>query len=57
MTGLLTFVEARKNGLGPVVGLNGARALALSDDGRHLYVAGSLDDAVAVFAATRRPAR
>ena len=38
-------------------GLNGARALALSDDGLHLYVAGAGDNAVAVFAATRRPAR
>ncbi|MEO8195215.1 MAG: beta-propeller fold lactonase family protein [Thermoanaerobaculia bacterium] len=48
-TGLLTFVEAKKDGLSGVDGLNGARALALSDDGRHLYVAGALDNAVAVF--------
>jgi uncharacterized repeat protein (TIGR01451 family) len=48
-SGLLTFVEARKDGLGGVDGLNGARALALSDDGHHLYVVGSVDNAVAVF--------
>ncbi len=48
-TGLLTFVEAKKDGLSGVDGLNGARALALSEDGHHLYVAGSLDNAVAVF--------
>ncbi len=49
VTGLLTFVEAQKDGVGGVDGLNGARALAFSDDGRHLYVAGSVDNAVAVF--------
>jgi uncharacterized repeat protein (TIGR01451 family) len=49
-SGLLTFVEAKKDGLSGVDGLDGARALALSDDGLHLYVAGAVDNAVAVFA-------
>ncbi len=49
-TGGLTFVEVKKDGLGGVDGLNGIRALALSDDGLHLYAAGALDNAVAVFA-------
>ncbi len=50
VTGGLTFVAVRKDGLGGVDGLNGVRAVTLSDDGLHLYAAGALDNAVAVFA-------
>lgn len=48
-TGALTFVEAEKDGSGGVDGLNGTEHLALSPDGNHLYAAGLLDHAVAVF--------
>jgi len=41
-TGLLTFVEAKKNGVAGVDGLFGVSGLDVSDDGKHLYaVAGS----------------
>lgn len=48
-TGQLTFVEVHKDGAGGVDGLYGARAVAVSPDGAHVYVAGYLEDAVAVF--------
>jgi 6-phosphogluconolactonase (cycloisomerase 2 family) len=48
-TGKLTFVEAQRDGSGPVDGLDGARSVAVSPDGRHVYVASEYDDAVAVF--------
>ena len=48
-SGLLTFVEAQKDGFGGVDGLAGASALALSEDGLHLYATGADDNAVAVF--------
>ena len=46
---ILTFVEFQKDGLGVVDGLDGARSVSVSPDGKHLYVAGEHDDAVAVF--------
>jgi 6-phosphogluconolactonase (cycloisomerase 2 family) len=49
LTGELTFVEAEFDGIGGVDGLDGTEALALSPDGAHLYAAGLLDNAVAVF--------
>ncbi len=49
VTGLLTFIAATKDGVGGVDGLSGARALAVSEDGLHLYAAGAVDNAVAVF--------
>ncbi|MGD9365928.1 MAG: beta-propeller fold lactonase family protein [Desulfobacteraceae bacterium] len=49
-TGQLTFVEVHKDGAGGVDGLYGARAVAVSPDGAHVYAAGYLEDAVAVFA-------
>jgi len=55
-TGSLTFVQALRNGVGGVVGLTGARAVLVSPDGRHVYVAsGGLpgepaDHAIAGFA-------
>jgi 6-phosphogluconolactonase (cycloisomerase 2 family) len=49
-TGQLTFVEAQVDGVGGVDGLDSARAVALSPDGGHVYVAAANDSAVAVFA-------
>jgi 6-phosphogluconolactonase (cycloisomerase 2 family) len=48
-TGQLRFVEVQKNGVGTVTGLDGARSATVSPDGKHVYAAGSNDDAVAVF--------
>jgi DNA-binding beta-propeller fold protein YncE len=48
--GTLSFVEAEQDGVGGVEGLGGARAVALSPDGAHVYVASDGDGAVAVFA-------
>lgn len=48
-TGRLTFVEVQKEGIGGVEGLEGAVAVEVSPDNRHVYVAGSLEDSVAVF--------
>lgn len=48
-TGALTYVETHKDGAGGVNGLNGAYEVTISDDNKHVYVAGSSDDAVAVF--------
>ncbi|MCC6764126.1 MAG: beta-propeller fold lactonase family protein [Deltaproteobacteria bacterium] len=49
-SGVLTFVQRRKNGAGVLDSLNGARAVAVSPDGKHVYVAGDPADAIAVFA-------
>lgn len=48
-TGALTFVEAQRDGIGGIDGLDGAAGVAISPDGAHVYVAASEDDAVAVF--------
>src|SRR5207253_9119382 len=48
-TGKLTFVEAQREGAHGITGLAGARAVTLSPDGANLYVAGTTDDALAVF--------
>jgi DNA-binding beta-propeller fold protein YncE len=51
-SGALTFVEAvfdGDGGVGGVDGLNGARSVAVSPDGLHVYVASEFDDAVAAF--------
>ena len=50
ITGELTFVEAKFDGLAGVNGLNGASFVAISPDTANLYVASSDEDAVAVFA-------
>ena len=49
-TGALTFVEMERNGIAGVAGLGGAKGVAVSPDGAHVYAAGSLDNAVTVFA-------
>src|SRR5439155_884242 len=48
-SGALTFVEMDRDGVAGVTGLAGAKAVAVSPDGAHVYAAGSLDNAVAVF--------
>ena len=48
-TGALTFIEAKKQGIGGVDGLDGATAIVVSPDGVQVYAAGSLGDAVAAF--------
>jgi DNA-binding beta-propeller fold protein YncE len=48
-TGTLTWSELVKDGVGGVDGLFSARTVAVTPDGDHVYVAASLDDAVAAF--------
>ncbi|MCL4840089.1 MAG: beta-propeller fold lactonase family protein, partial [Thermoanaerobaculia bacterium] len=48
-TGALTFRQSLRDGVGGVDGLNGAAAVAIDPTGVHVYVAGSADNAVAVF--------
>jgi len=48
-TGMLTLVQTVQDNTGGVDGLAGATALAVSPEGAHVYVAGKLDDAIAVF--------
>ncbi len=49
-TGALTFVEAERDGVNGVDGLNGASGVAVSPDGGQVYASGAYDGAVAVFA-------
>ncbi|MEW5723235.1 MAG: beta-propeller fold lactonase family protein [Thermodesulfobacteriota bacterium] len=48
-TGRLTFLEVLRSGLEGVRGLRGAASLILSPEGRHLYVAGKVDNALVAF--------
>ena len=48
-SGALSYIETEWDGINGVDGLYGAILAALSPDGRHVYVAGFGDDAVAVF--------
>jgi 6-phosphogluconolactonase (cycloisomerase 2 family) len=48
-SGVLTFVDVHKDGEGSIDGLQGAEFIAASPDGKHIYVAGFGDDAVAIF--------
>jgi 6-phosphogluconolactonase (cycloisomerase 2 family) len=52
-TGLLTYVEAEKDGAGGVDGIANATGVAVSPDNQHVYVTGCLDNGVAAF--TRDP--
>ena len=54
-TGALSYVETRFDGVGGVDGLNGAIAVAISQDGKHVYVTGRFDDAVSAFSRTTSP--
>lgn len=49
-SGGIDFVELERDGVGGVNGLEGARSVAVSPDGQHVYVASYGDNAVAVFA-------
>jgi 6-phosphogluconolactonase (cycloisomerase 2 family) len=49
LSGELTLVEALLDNTLSVDGLDGATAVIVSPDDRHVYVAGYLDDAVAIF--------
>jgi len=46
---VLEFLEFHQDGLGGVNGLDAARGVAVSPDGTSVYVAGSGEDAIAVF--------
>jgi 6-phosphogluconolactonase (cycloisomerase 2 family) len=48
-TGALTWAGTQKDGVFGVDGLLGASGVAASPDGKNVYVASNLDDAVAVF--------
>jgi 6-phosphogluconolactonase (cycloisomerase 2 family) len=48
-TSALTFLEVKDQGVGGVTGLDGAREVIVSPDGKHVYVASEVSDAVAVF--------
>jgi cysteine-rich repeat protein len=50
-TGALTFIERQRDSqdVGGVDGLDSATAVVVSPDGKHVYAAGTLDDAVALF--------
>ena len=49
-TGSLAWRQMLRNGVDGVEGLDGARAVAVSPDGAHVYVGAEEDGAVAVFA-------
>jgi 6-phosphogluconolactonase (cycloisomerase 2 family) len=49
-TGELTFLEVHTRGVTDAQGLGGPESVAVSPDGRHVYVATDIDDAVVVFA-------
>ncbi len=50
VTGEVDWVETKKDGIGPVQDLNGARGVSTSADGKHVYVASQNDDSITAFA-------
>ncbi len=48
-TGALSYVEMQQDGVGGVDGLRQVKWVTVSPDGKHVYVAGASDNAVAVF--------
>ena len=48
-TGVLTFVTTTKDGVNGVDGLSGVRWVTVSPDGKHVYTAAGVENAVAVF--------
>jgi 6-phosphogluconolactonase (cycloisomerase 2 family) len=53
-TGVLAFIETHEDEVGGVTSLEGARGLAVSPDGAHVYAAASVDSAITGF--RRNPA-
>jgi 6-phosphogluconolactonase (cycloisomerase 2 family) len=49
LSGEITFVEGHVEGVAGVEGIDGASSVAISPTGDHLYVAGTDDNAVALF--------
>ena len=49
-TGALAWVETKKDGIGGIDSLNGARGVSASADGKHVYVASQNDDSITAFA-------
>ena len=47
--GKLTYVEVKKDGSGGADGLENATSVTVSPDGKHVYAAGSYEDAISVF--------
>lgn len=45
----LIFVDAVRDGIDGAAGLSGARGVAISADGRHVYAIGAIADAISVF--------
>ena len=48
-TGALTYVSMQKDGVSGVDGLDGARDIAITPDGKHVYVGSQAEDGLAVF--------
>ncbi len=48
-SGALSFGGSARNGIAGVAGLGGADGVAVSPDGRHVYVTALLDDSIVVF--------
>jgi 6-phosphogluconolactonase (cycloisomerase 2 family) len=48
-TGMLTFLQVIREGVGGVAGLTGASGITVSPDGKSVYVAGHLKETLAVF--------
>jgi uncharacterized repeat protein (TIGR01451 family) len=54
-SGRLTYLETDQNGVLGVTGMAGARAVAQSPDGQHVYVAGAFSNAIAIFRRDAEP--
>jgi 6-phosphogluconolactonase (cycloisomerase 2 family) len=48
-SGALTFLEVEEDGVGGVDGLQGANSVAVSPDGKNVYVSGTQENKLAVF--------